>query len=82
MTEHMKRTVDIDPIWQRFTNHSSEGRFAALVRLSENYRPEYMTILGAFTPGVFRAEIPSSALPRLTQDDRVLGVELREYVVV
>lgn len=80
MPRNINRTVDIDPIWKRFTE-SSEGRFAALVRLSENYRPEYMTILEPFTPGVYRAEIPSSALSRLSQDAGVLGVELREYVV-
>lgn len=80
MARNIKRTVDIDPIWQRFTE-ATEGSFAALVRLSENYRPDYMTVGEAFTPGVYRAEIPSTALSRLAQDANVLGVELREYVV-
>jgi hypothetical protein len=78
--KNAKRTVDVDPIWKRFLGHS-QGRFEALVRLSENYKPDYMTIGDVFTPGVYRAEIPSSALSRLAADQGVLSVELREYVV-
>jgi hypothetical protein len=70
----------VDPIWKRFTS-TTQGRFEALVRLSDNYRPNYMTILEPFTPGEFKAEIPVSALEHLAADERVLSVELREYVV-
>lgn len=72
------RTVDIDPIWERFAN-AGVGHFEALVRLSDNYRPDYMKILGPFTKGVFKAELPATALPRLAHDDKILSVELREY---
>lgn len=79
MPKNINRTVDIDPIWSRFEN-SAHGRFEALVTLSEDYRPEYMKILGSFSPGTLRAEIPTAALKRLEHDDKVLSVELREYV--
>lgn len=77
--KNVKRTVDIDPIWSRFAA-ASEGHFEALVRLKDNYSPEYMKILGPFCPGVLKAELPSSALQRLASDEKVLSVELKEYV--
>jgi hypothetical protein len=79
MSKNIKRTVDIDPIWSRFTS-SGEGHFEALVRLSENYKPDYMKITGVFTPGVFKAALPAHALSRLAKDEKVLDVELHEYV--
>lgn len=79
MPKNIKRTVDIDPIWMRFAN-STEGRFEALVTLSEDYHPEYMKIVGQFTPGILRAEVPAPALSSLMRDEKVLSVELREYV--
>jgi hypothetical protein len=79
MGQNIKRTVDIDPIWKRFMGQS-QGCFKALVRLSENYKPDYMKIEDVFTPGVYRAEIPSSALTRLAADQGVLSVEVRQYV--
>lgn len=74
------RQVDIDPIWQRFLSVSN-GRFEALVRLKEDYHPDYMNILGPFSPGVMKAELHAEALDRLAADEKVLSVELREYVV-
>ncbi|MBI3419525.1 MAG: hypothetical protein HY053_05285 [Proteobacteria bacterium] len=82
MAKNVKRTVDVDPIWKRFSGFP-QGRFEALVRLSsEDYSPDYMKILGPFTPGVMKAEIRTEALQRLAADEHVLSVELREYVVV
>ncbi len=77
--QNIKRTVDIDPIWQRFAN-SASGHFQALVRLSGDYRPDYMKIGESFTPGVMKAELPAGALARLASDERVLSVELREFI--
>lgn len=73
-----KRTVDIDPIWSRFSQ-SGQGHFEAFVRLSEGYRPDYMKIMGPFIQGLFKAELPASALPRVARDENVLGFEVREY---
>jgi hypothetical protein len=76
----IQRAVDIDPIWQRFIS-ASQGHFEALVRLKGNYQPDYMNILGPFSEGVLKVELPSSALARLSSDEKVLSVEVREYVV-
>ena len=76
----INRKVDIDPIWQRFLSVSN-GHFEALVRLKDNYQPDYMNIVGPFSPGVLKAELQAEALPRLAADEKVLSVELREYVV-
>jgi hypothetical protein len=78
--QNIKRTITIDPIWQRFTNLSS-GHFEALVRLQGNYRPDYLKILGNFSADVFKVQLPSSALSRITRDEGVLSLDLREYVV-
>jgi hypothetical protein len=80
-TKRVKRTVDIDPIWQRFAGLSPEGTFRALVRLSGDYKPAYMKIDGTFSPGVLKAEMPASALPCLAKDSKVLSVEFREFVM-
>lgn len=74
-----RRSLKIDPIWERFTQNG-EGHFEALVRLSDNYSPEYMKILGPFSPGVMKAKLPCTALSRLMCDQKVLSAELREYV--
>jgi len=80
----VNRRVDIDPIWQRFINpslHASlAGHFAALVKLAENYQPDYLTVTGVFGQGFVKAEFPSSALAKVEKDAGVLSVELREFI--
>ncbi|MBI1273188.1 MAG: hypothetical protein GC131_03770 [Alphaproteobacteria bacterium] len=59
------------------------GGFSAIVRLARpEYRPEYMTILGTFTPGWMRARINCDALDRAADDSDVLSVELCEHYSV
>jgi hypothetical protein len=60
---------------------SKTGAFNAIVRLSRpEYRPDYMKILGQFTPGFMSAQIGCDALDRAEADSNILSVELREHL--
>lgn len=54
--------------------------YNAIVCLAQpEYRPSYMRILGQFSPGFMRAEIPYDAFAAAAADAKVLTVELRAY---
>lgn len=74
-----RRTIKIDPVWNRFMDLPN-GHFEALVALDSNYKPDYMTILGQFSPGVLKVSLQPCELLRLQADERVLSAELREYI--
>lgn len=70
----------VGPVWERFSTALKGGHFEALVCLQEGYTPDYMKITGPFSPGVLRAELPADALTRLEHDEKVISVDVREFV--
>lgn len=59
---------------------ATSSLFNAIVRLSRpEYRPNYMRILGEFSPGFLRAEIAYHAFAKAQADQDVLTVELRAF---
>lgn len=63
------------------TQYQATGSlFNAIVRLARpEYRPNYMRILGEFSPGFMRAEIAYNAFDQAQADRDVLTVELRAF---
>lgn len=63
------------------TQYQANGSlFNAIVRLARpEYRPNYMRILGEFSPGFMRAEIAYHAFAKAEADGDVLTVELRAF---
>lgn len=59
---------------------TAQSTYNAIVCLAQpEYRPSYMRILGPFSPGFMRAEIPYAAFAAAEADAQVLTVELRAF---
>lgn len=59
---------------------TAQSTYNAIVCLAQpEYRPSYMRILGPFSPGFMRAEIPYAAFAAAEADAKVLTVELRAF---
>lgn len=57
-----------------------DSGFTAIVRLRHaEYRPDYMEILGPFSPGYVRARLPQSAIASAEADQNILSVELQAH---
>lgn len=56
------------------------GAFEIYVRLAEPSQiPAYLTVTGKAGSGFLKATIPSNKIARLSHDDNVVDIELREF---
>jgi hypothetical protein len=72
----------VNPALARLAFHANEafGEFKVIVRFAKPKYPPYLKVIGPHSPGHIKARVPCNQIARMSQDNNVLSIELREHV--